>query len=195
MTDLPHRTHTAVSTTGPVARILANDDVTPGIAPDELRGLFRNHPSGVAVVTADSPNGPVAMTASSLFSVSVAPPLVVFSASAMSSSTPALLQAETLVIHLIDLDSHDIAVLGATSGIDRFADRGRWSTLPTGEPYFTEPKRRIRGRVVNKVDAGAATLFVVHALEAWNDEVDELAPPLVYHNRAWHSLSDASRVA
>lgn len=196
MTDQLHRSPQAIPTTGPVARILANDDHTAGITPEALRGLFRNHPSGVAVITADSENGPVAMTASSLFSVSVAPPLVVFSASAMSSSTPALLEAETIVIHLIDTESHDIAVLGATSGIDRFADAELWDTLPTGEPYFVGPKRRIRARVVNKVDAGAATLFVVQAIESWNDEVeDELAPPLVYHNRTWHTLSDGSRLS
>ncbi|QOC27454.1 flavin reductase family protein [Microbacterium hominis] len=184
-----------LTATGPVARILASDQPAAGISPDALRGLFRNHPSGVAVITAPSDRGPVAMTASSLFSVSVAPPLIVFSASALSSSTPALLAADTLVIHLIDAESHEIAVLGATSGIDRFADTDLWSTLPTGEPYFVGPHRRIRARVVNKVDAGAATLFVVQAIESWNDEPADDASPLVYHNRTWHTLSDGSRLA
>lgn len=166
----------------------------PGVSPDALKALFRDHPSGVAVITADAGSGPVAMTASSLFSISVAPPLIVFSASAMSSSTPTLLAAETLVIHLIDAACHDIAVLGATSGVDRFADPDQWAVLPTGEPYYVAPRRRIRGRVVKKEDAGAATLVVVHVIESWQEGEDD-ASPLVYHNREWHVLGDVSRFA
>lgn len=178
--------------TSPVDQVLASH--VEGIAPDALRELFRDQPAGVAVVTANSENGPVAMTASSLFSVSVAPPLLVFSASAMSSSTPALLAAETLVIHLIDTSSHDVAVLGATPGADRFADPSTWAYLPTGEPYFLSPGRRIRGRVVKTMDAGAATLVVVHAIESWID-ADSAGQPLVYHNRTWHALDERSRIA
>lgn len=179
---------------GPVERILESDSDEAGITPDALRLLFRDHPAGIAVVTADAGDGPVAMTASSLFSISVAPALVVFSASAMSSSTPALLAAETVMIHLIDEASHDIAVLGATSGVDRFADTTMWSRVPTGEPYYHAPSRRIRGRVVQKIDAGAATLFVVHAIESWHEQGGEVRP-LVYHNRTWHVLGDPSRLA
>ncbi|WP_353816525.1 flavin reductase family protein [Agromyces sp. SYSU T00266] len=175
---------------------MTGDLTEDGIAPDELRGLFRDHPSGVALITADSGSGPVAMTASSLFSVSAAPALIVFSAAEASSSTPALLEADTVVIHLLDEATHDLAILGATSGIDRFADRAAWARLATNEPYFLAPERRIRARVVKKVDAGAATLFVVHALESSNSSAAEHdGRPLVYHNRTWHVLGDHSRLS
>lgn len=174
---------------GAIDQILLDGE--PGVSPDALKGLFRDQPSGVAVVTADPGTGPVAMTASSLFSISVAPPLLVFSASAMSSSTPALLAADTVVVHLIDADSHDVAVLGATSGIDRFANPDQWDRLPTGEPYYTAPRRRLRGRVVRKDDAGAATLFIVHVIESWHEGA-EADRPLVYHNRDWHVLGEGS---
>ncbi|GAA1467154.1 flavin reductase family protein [Microbacterium thalassium] len=193
MDRLSSSTSPATATsTGPVEQILLAGD--SGVAPEALKALFRDHPSGVTVITANSPDGPVAMTASSLFSISVTPPLIVFSASALSSSTSALLAADTVVVHLIDAECHDLAVLGATSGADRFADPYRWAVLPTGEPFYLAPRRRVRGQVVKKVDAGAATLFVIHVIEAWNeDEAD--GHPLVYHNRQWHVLSEHSRIA
>ncbi|WP_127818024.1 flavin reductase family protein [Microbacterium sp. CPCC 204701] len=162
-----------------------------GISPDELKAVFRDHPAGIAVVTADAGNGPVAMTASSVFSVSAAPPLIVFSASALSSSTPTLLTADTVVIHMIDTDSLDLAVLCATSGVDRFEDTARWTRLPTGEPVFHGVTRRVRARVTSRLDAGSATVIVVHALEAWHDPGHH-SRPLVYHNRTWHTLSESS---
>ncbi|WP_127473825.1 flavin reductase family protein [Microbacterium sulfonylureivorans] len=165
-----------------------------GISPEELKAVFRDHPAGIAVITADAGDGPVAMTVSSVFSVSAAPPLIVFSASVLSSSTPTLQAAETVVIHMIDTDSLDLAVLCATSGVDRFADTDAWTRLETGEPVFHGVTRRVRARVTSRLDAGSSTVIVVHALEAWHDP-EHRPQPLVYHNRTWHTLSDSSTIS
>jgi len=45
---------------------------------------FRHHPSGVAIITAEAGEGPVALTVSSLISISATPPMVAFSLSASS---------------------------------------------------------------------------------------------------------------
>lgn len=170
------------------------------LSADDLKAAFRGYPAGVAVITADDGDGPVAMTATSLFSVSAEPPLLVFSASRLSSSAPTLLNAETLVVHLLDEDSLHIGRLGATSGVDRFADTGLWRRLPTGEPVFTDVKIWIRGKVINRFDTSGSTLLVVHAVESSIEtegvaERAAEAAPLVYHNRNWHRLGDASMVA
>lgn len=178
-------------TTGGGIDIQPQPTAPAGISPDELKAVFRDHPAGIAVITADAGDGPVAMTASSVFSVSAAPPLIVFSASALSSSTPTLLVAETVVIHMIDEDSLDLAVLCATSGVDRFADESSWTRLPTGEPAFHGVTRRVRAQVTSRLDAGSASVIVVHALEAWHDPHHQ-SRPLVYHNRTWHALSESS---
>ncbi len=169
---------------------------------DDFKAAFRRHPAGVAVITADDGSGPVAMTATSVFSVSAEPPLLVFSASKLSSSSPTILGAESVVVHLIDSDSLPIAKLGATSGVDRFADTSLWRRLPSGEPLFPGVKVWIRGRIINQFDASGSTVVVVHAMEssiaadpsAVGDQADA-APPLVYHNRTWHSLGDHSLIA
>jgi flavin reductase (DIM6/NTAB) family NADH-FMN oxidoreductase RutF len=179
---------------------IAPDTDELGLTPDEFKAAFRNHAAGVAVITADAGNGPVGMTATSVFSISATPPLLVFSASELSSSTPTLTEADTVVVHLLGSDDLDLAVLCATSGIDRFADTSMWARLDSGEPYFPNVHAWIRGRIVNKLKAGSSTLFVVKALESFSaasagaDHPKANAQPLVYHNRTWHGLSHESTI-
>lgn len=176
------------------------EDGVPVLGAEQFKAAFRNHPAGVAVITADAGDGPVALTATSVFSVSADPPLLVFSLSATSSSTPTLTRADTVVVHLLSAGQLDIAILGATSGIDRFANTSIWSRLETGEPYFPAAPVWIRGRVVDRMEAGASTVLAVEALEARTPERGseaadaENSRPLVYHNRTWHVLSDESKL-
>jgi flavin reductase (DIM6/NTAB) family NADH-FMN oxidoreductase RutF len=161
----------------------------------EFKAAFRNHAAGVAVITADAGSGPVGLTATSVFSVSADPPLLVFSISEFSSSAPTLREAQNVVVHLLGAEQLSLAKLCATSGIDRFADESLWDRLPTGEPYFPRAQSWIRGRVVNRMPAGGSIVFAVHALEASIAADDALTSPLVYHNRRWHSLGDHSELA
>jgi flavin reductase (DIM6/NTAB) family NADH-FMN oxidoreductase RutF len=168
---------------------------TRSLSADEFKAAFRNHAAGVAVITADSGNGPIGLTATSVFSVSAEPPLLVFSISDLSSSAPTLREAENVVVHLLGADQLHIAKLCSTSGIDRFADESLWRRLPSGEPYFPSAASWIRGRVVNRMPAGGSTVFAVHAVEANLASGENLAAPLVYHNRKWHSLGDYSAIS
>jgi len=170
------------------------DTETGGLSADEFKAAFRQHPSGIAVITADGGSGPVAMTASSVFSVSAEPPVLVFSVSQMSSAATTLLSAETLVVHMLSADNLDLALLGATSGVDRFADSALWSRLESGEPYFVNAHAWIRGRVVDRMHIGESTVVAVHALSSNTPKDAVAAPPLVYHNRTWHRLTDDSRI-
>lgn len=182
----------------------AEVSIAPGtdtdvLDPEAFKASFRNHPAGVAIVTADAGEGPVAMTVTSVFSVSAEPPLLVFSASASSSSTPTIRASETVVVHIPGADQLELAKLAATSGSDRFPD-GSWTRLPTGEPMYPDSDAWIRGRVVNRLEAGSSTVFLVEALSsnatnASSDETDtRVARPLVYHNRTWHVLDERSKL-
>lgn len=170
------------------------------VSPEEFKAAFRNHPAGVAVITADAGDGPVALTATSVFSVSVDPPILVFSLSVLSSSTPTIRRADTVVVHLLGASQLHIAKLGATSGIDRFADTSIWERLPTGEPYFPSAHAWIRGRIIQTMDVGGSIVVAVHGLETMApppgaEAADaEQAHPLVYHNRTWHRLDEHSKI-
>ncbi len=199
-------------------------EVAPGFAslsPDDFKAAFRQHPAGVSVITADDGSGPVGLTATSVFSVSAEPPLLVFSVSSLSSSAPTITASDTVVVHLLGSEQLHIAKLCATSGIDRFADTSIWDRLPTGEPYFTGNGVWIRGRIVNRMEAGTSTVIAVHALESSVSQAQTEAPadpvrtesaaaaptpatpaftpsfdgaPLVYHNRTWHRLDANSQI-
>lgn len=169
----------------------------PSVSPATFKELFRGHPNGVAVITAHGADGPVALTASSVSSVSVDPPLLIFSISAMSSATPTIAAADTIVVHLLDADDLDLARLGATSGVDRFADREAWAPLPTGEPVYRGVRAWVRCAVVSRMDAGDSTVIAAQALQACIGRPvapGEAGNALVYHNRAWHRLGEHSRI-
>ena len=174
---------------GPIEFVLEG-----GIGADRLKHAFRFHPAGVALVTADAGDGPVALTASSVASVNAEPPVLTMSISSATSSARTLTRTDTLVVHLLDADDLELAQLGAARGVDRFADTTRWSRLPTGEPYFPEVATLLRGRVVARMVFGASTVLAVHVLEAQlQDELSHRAP-LVYHDRTWHRLDATTRL-
>lgn len=163
---------------------------TGSVTPEDFKALFRGHPGGVAVITADAGDGPVALTATSVSSVSADPPLLVFSISSQSSAAPVLSRAETVVVHLLDAHDLDLARLGATSGVDRFADTDRWGRLVTGEPVYRGVRAWVRCAVIDRMDAGGSTVIAAHALTSYIDrEVDDgSGDALVFVNRTWHRL-------
>lgn len=163
------------------------------VSADQFKSAFRDHPGGVSLITADAGNGPVALTATSVASVSADPPLLVFSVSALSSSAPTLTTADTVVVHLLGPDDLDLAKLGATSGVDRFADTDAWTRLVTGEPVFHRVGRWIRARVVNRFESGGSTVIVAHAVQV-NVPEEPSGRALAYVNRQWHHLGEHSRI-
>jgi flavin reductase (DIM6/NTAB) family NADH-FMN oxidoreductase RutF len=171
---------------------MASSETSHLLSAEKFKAAFREHPAGVAVITAIAGGEPVALTATSVSSVSAEPPLLMFSVSEHSSSTPTILRAETVVVHLLSADQLDLAKLGATHGVDRFADRSTWSTFPTGEPYFPAVRSWIRGRIVSRTPAGGSKIILIEALEA--HVVAHSPAPLVYHDRTWHALGDHSRI-
>ncbi len=200
---MPHSSSAAsAASDGPgdteTPRIAAPDHhFSSSLSADEFKAVFRGHPGGVAVITADAGDGPVALTATSVSSVSADPPLLIFSISALSSASETLSRAETVVVHLLDADDLEVARLGATSGIDRFADTDRWSRLVTGEPVYHDVRAWVRCAVIGRMDAGASTVIAAHALQSQlSRDVDpgEHGDALVYHNRTWHRLGEHSRI-
>lgn len=169
------------------------------MTPDHFKNIFREHPAGVALITAD-PGGefaPAALTATSVISLNAQPPTIAFSLSEFSSSTPAVRAAETVVVHFLDAESLHLAKLGSTSGIDRFADPELWGRLSTGEPYFKDARIWVQGKVVGKMDVPGATIVAVEGQTIGGRALDSEDPitALVYHNRSWHQLGEHSEVA
>jgi flavin reductase (DIM6/NTAB) family NADH-FMN oxidoreductase RutF len=79
--------------------------------------------TGVTIVTARAANGDlVGLTANSFNSVSLAPPLVLWSLSNSASSMPAMSAGSHYAINILGADQQDLAMRFASKGLDRFAD-------------------------------------------------------------------------
>lgn len=168
--------------------LLAQQD-EPQLSADEFKTVFRQHPAGVAVVALEHEGRPVGFTATSVISVSAAPPLLAFSLASTSSSWPAVSRADTLAISFLADHQDDLSARFATSGIDRFA-AGGWTALPTGEPVVDGAVSWVRARVVQRTPVGDSYLVSLRALQSGSDE----ASPLVYLDRTYHRLGDESAI-
>lgn len=157
-----------------------------------FREAFRCHPAGVAVITADPGNGPVAMTVSSLISVSADPPTVAFSLSARSGSATAVLAAGGMIIHLLRYADLDLALLGATPGADRFGTAAPWERLPSGEPRYTAVATWFRAQITGTLPVTGATVVTAELLDGvcgTPPGAPELES-LIYMDRRWHRLRE-----
>jgi flavin reductase (DIM6/NTAB) family NADH-FMN oxidoreductase RutF len=160
---------------------------TPAISSEAFRSIFRRHPAGVAVIALRDGDRPVGFTATSVISVSAQPALLTFSVAGTSSSWPALSRVDSLTISFLGVEQVDVSARFATREVDRFAGVD-WHWLPTGEPVLDGVPAWIRGDVVQRVAVGASHLVVVHARESQTRD----GAPLVYHDRAYHSLDERS---
>ncbi|MFE2020254.1 flavin reductase family protein [Streptomyces sp. NPDC059499] len=167
------------------AAVQSTETTAPGIAPERFKQAFRRYPAGVVVVTADAGHGPVGFTATSLTSLSLAPPLVSFGIGTSASSWPHIERAATAVVNFLGVEQEALATTFATSGIDRFAAPTRWSRLAGGEPVLDGVTGWLRLTVQHIVPAGDHRIVVARVEESW---LDEGRSPLLFHDGSYHSI-------
>lgn len=167
-----------------------------GADPDAFRALARRHAAGVTVVTTVRPSdhtpgaAPLydGFTATAFVIVSMAPPIVLVSATNASSAMAMLRDAEAYVVNLLSIDQRAIADVFATPHADRDApfDALPWAPDADGVPVLGGTLGAFSARVRQHVPAGDHTLVLgdVTALHRGPDAPEALAP-LVYLDRAY----------
>ncbi len=163
-------------------------DTDARLSADAFKSIFRQHPAGVTVVTLAHDDRLFGFTATSVISVSADPPLLAFSVAAGSSSWSALVGASSLVVNFLSAAQAEVSTRFATTGIDRFGTGG-WSLLASGEPVLDDIQHWIRARIVDRIPVGSSFLVCLEAVEGGTGAD---SGPLVYHDRAYHSLSTDS---
>ncbi|QBE48423.1 flavin reductase family protein [Leucobacter triazinivorans] len=148
----------------------------------EFKTAFREHPAGIALITAAGDEGPVGLTASSVASVSVDPPALVFSVTRATGSAGLLLAADSLLVHLLDARHAAIAQEFAVTGGERFTAEQGWETLPTGEPHLVGVRAALRCRGIETVPVGSSMLVVAEVLDV---RVGDRAEPMIYVDRTF----------
>ncbi|MCC8452386.1 flavin reductase family protein [Streptomyces rochei] len=166
---------------------------TPGLTAsplataDLLRSAFRRHAAGVAVITARGEAGPVGFTATSLTSVSTAPPLLSFGIGTGSSSWPVVSEAEYVGVHVLGEHQEDLAATFARSGADRFAAPTGWRDGPEGVPVLDGVLAWLVCRIVGRVPAGDHRVVLAEVLLG---DPEGAGRPLLYHQGRYNGLRD-----
>ena len=95
---------------------------TPALSTSEFRAALGTFATGVTIVTAcDAAAQPVGITANSFNSVSLAPPLVLWSLARVAGSMPAFERGSHYAINILAADQHALALRFSAKAIDRFA--------------------------------------------------------------------------
>src|SRR5690349_560870 len=113
-------------------------------------GLFC---SGVTVVTSVSDEQPVGMTCQSFSSVSLEPPLVMFSPAKTSRAWPLMQRAGYFCVNILAADQSELSNVMATKGDEKF-NGVSWTTAATGAPVIEGVLGYIDCTVHQVVEAG-----------------------------------------
>ena len=155
------------------------------IDPARFRRVLGQLPTGVTVVTAHHPDGPVAMSANSVTSVSLDPPLILFCPAKSSTSWPKIRASGRFCVNVFAAHHAEAARRFAAQGVDRFAGIA-WHPRPSG-PALDDAVAWIECTNDAEHEAGDH-LIVVGAV----DEVDIRdgeADPLVFFRGRYGSFS------
>lgn len=90
----------------------------PDLDPTALRHVLGQFATGVTIVTTATDKGPLGMTANSFASVSLDPPLVLWSPARASKRCGYFAAARHSAIHILRDDQHDLAMQIARDGRD-----------------------------------------------------------------------------
>ena len=161
------------------------------IEPDDFRRVLGHLPTGVTVLTAFGPDGPVGMAANSVTSVSLAPPLVLVCPAKSSATWPAIRAAGRFCINVMAGHHEATARRFAALEVDRFAG----STLHDRHagPALDDAIAWLDVELDAEHDAGDHTIAVcrVLALEAAAGVESEL-PPLVFFRGRYGTFGQSS---
>ena len=158
------------------------------------RRALGNFATGVTVVTARKPGGHcVGITANSFNSVSLDPPLVLWSLDRSAFSLPSFEQAEYFVVNVLAADQVALSnrFAGRSTG-DKF-DGVNWREGPGGAPVLSGCAATFQCRKHFVHDGGDHVIFLGEVL----DFSDYGRPGLVYHRGAYavserHPAADSS---
>lgn len=146
-----------------------------------FRDVLGHFASGVVVVTAAGPDGPLGFTCQSFAALSLAPPLVSFSPARTSTTWPQIRAVGRFCINVLAADQQPHSDRFARSGTDKFAGV-RWRPGPSGAPVLDGVCAWVDCTLWREYDGGDHTIALGHveALDAHTART-----PLLFHRGAY----------
>ena len=162
------------------------------ITSEQYREALRHFPSGVTIVTIQSPQQerPHGLTVSAFTSLSPEPPLIMIAVDHRSSAH-ALLQEKgaTFAVNILPHDMMEMSNRFAwLKDGDRFAE-GDWETAVTGAPVLNDALSWMDCTIHDQKETGTHTIFIGKIEASATPQADK--SPLIYWNRGYRSLQSA----
>ena len=152
-------------------------------------GMFA---TGVTIVTARAPSGGlVGLTANSFNSVSLSPPLVLWSLSRQAGSMDVFATGVRYAIHVLAADQQALAERFATRGIDRWAGVEHQLGLQ-GVPVIAGAAAVFECHVRSQYAEGDHTIFVGEVLRCGHRQG---LSPLLYHGGMFYTEHALGRLS
>ncbi len=149
----------------------------------EFRRVLSCLPTGVTIVTAFTPTGPVGMTVNSFTSVSLDPPLVLICPAKSSRTWSSIRAARRFCVNILAGHHEDLGRRFAKYAADRFAGVG-WRDR-RGGPAIADAAAWIDAELVAEHDGGDHTIAVGRVLSL---EEAAASRPLVFFRGQFTSL-------
>ena len=158
------------------------------IDPREFRKALSSFATGITVVTtAERETGMVGITANSFNSVSLDPPLVLFSLDRRAYSLPAFHSAGHFAINVLAEGQRHLAVIFATPLIDKW-DNVHYELWDTGCPILTDTLAGFECKTQHIYDGGDHLIFVGRVQKM---RVSQSGDPLLYFRGGYRHIRDS----
>lgn len=143
-------------------KMLTPTPIEKSFIPSENRLRFRDalgrFATGITVVTADSARGPLGMTVNSFASVSLDPPLILWSPAKSSHRFQVFESAEYFAVHVLSVDQEDICHSFSRSG--HAFETLNWGRSEHGVPLIEGCLSRFECRTKAVHDGGDHVIVV-----------------------------------
>ncbi|CAI8158692.1 MAG: p-hydroxyphenylacetate 3-hydroxylase, reductase component [Cellvibrionales bacterium UBA7375] len=150
----------------------------------EFRNALGGFATGITVITTLGKNGQkVGMTANSFNSVSLTPPLILWSIGKNTNCFEDFMAAEAFAVHVLAEDQQDLSNLFATSGIDRFADLECNEGL-SGVPILPHYSVCFQCKMAKQYDGGDHIIMTGEVVQFDDNGLQ----PLVFYRGNYHNL-------
>jgi len=160
----------------------------PDFDSDAFRRALSQFATGVTVITTRAPSGQlIGITASSFNSVSLAPPLVLWSLATRSASMPVFRSNSHYVVNVLSETQYELCQRFATVKGDRFAGVAH-AAGDTGMPVLDGALAWFECHNRSRYDEGDHVIFVGEVERCGVHPNAERMAPLVFHGGAFHGL-------
>ena len=152
----------------------------------ELRNAFGCFATGVTVITTNGSDGsPVGMTANSFASVSLDPPLVLWSIAKESNCFDSFINASHFAIHVLTSDQQEVSNAFASRENDKFSSVS-WQRGDHETPLLEQYAARLVCSMAAQHDGGDHIILVGRVEEFdYND-----GAPLLFHGGCYKEISE-----